>query len=300
MKLDYELAALAITQAGYLSRQQVDELGVSDSAIHRRIKNGTWVAVRRGLYRVQGISGDYKALLGGAMAILPDPTISHESAAEIHGIPYIRRGKAVVTVHARTTHEFPNVFIHRSLDLLSSHRLQVDSMWVTTPARTLNDLAAVVHPNALASALDDSLARKLVEIEEVDEVFNQVARRGRTGCAVTRKLLRERLVDDLITASRLEKLGARVFEEGGLPRPVWQYPAPWDRDRRIDFAWPHACVGCECDGRRWHSRVADFQNDRDRDNSSLSHNWRIFRFTWQDFTQRPAHVVGRLREAMAA
>ncbi|HEY7582681.1 MAG TPA: type IV toxin-antitoxin system AbiEi family antitoxin domain-containing protein, partial [Acidimicrobiia bacterium] len=61
MKLDYELAALAITQAGYLSRQQVDELGVSDSAIHRRIKNGTWVAVRRGLYRVQGISGDYKA-----------------------------------------------------------------------------------------------------------------------------------------------------------------------------------------------------------------------------------------------
>jgi hypothetical protein len=104
----------------------------------------------------------------------------------------------------------------------------------------------------------------------------------------------------MITASRLEKMGARVFERGGLPRPVWQYPAPWDPNRRIDFAWPHVCVGCECDGRRWHSRVADFQTDRDRDNSSLSHNWRIFRFTWQDFTQRPAHVVGRLREAMAA
>lgn len=113
-----------------------------------------------------------------------------------------------------------------------------------------------------------------------------------------RKLLEERVGDDMVTASRLEKVGFGVFERGGLPRPRWQYPAPWDPDKRIDFAWPHICVGCECDSRRWHTRVADFQNDRQRDNLSLQHNWRIFRFTWEDFTKRPELVIAQLHDAI--
>ncbi|MGH8926049.1 MAG: type IV toxin-antitoxin system AbiEi family antitoxin domain-containing protein [Acidimicrobiia bacterium] len=300
MRIDYELAALATSQAGYLSREQADGLGMSDSSVQRRVKNGTWIVVRKGLYRVQGVIGDYKALLRGAAAILPDATISHESAAEAHGIPYIARGKAVVTVHPRTTHDFPGVAVHRSLDLVSAHRQLVESVWTTTAARTLVDSAAVLRPKALELAVDDSLARGLVGIEELQQVFEQVARRGRTGCAAMRKLIGERVGDDTVSASRLEKLGLGVFERGGLPRPIWQYPAPWNRESRIDFAWPHFCVGCECDSRRWHTRVADFQSDRDRDNLSLLHNWRIFRFTWYDFTKRPEFVITQLREAMAA
>lgn len=148
MKTDYELAALATSQAGYLGRAQIDELGLSGSAIRRRVANGTLIVIRKGLYRVEGIGGDHKALLRGAMAILPTPTVSHESAAEAYGIPYIARGKAVVTVHARTTHDFPDVLIHRSLDLVDDHRQMIDSMWTTNPARTLADAAAVLHPRA--------------------------------------------------------------------------------------------------------------------------------------------------------
>ncbi|HEX5722373.1 MAG TPA: hypothetical protein VFZ06_06445 [Acidimicrobiia bacterium] len=301
MRNDYEVARFASIQAGYLGHNQVEALGFSKSAIKHRVDTGLWVAAGRGLYRVNGITGGHKDLLRAATSILPgNPTVSHESAAEIHGIPYLPRGMSVVTVHARTTHDFPGVRIHRTLDLVDEHRQLIESMWTTTPARTLNDLPAVIHPNAMALALDDSLARKIVQVEEVERVFNQVARRGRDGCGVMRKLLEERVGDELITASRLERLGFRVFERGGLPRPFWQYPAPWDPDRRIDFAWPHVCVGCECDGRRWHTRVADFQNDRNRDNLSLSHNWRIFRFTWEDFNKRPEFVIEQLRNAIAA
>ena len=301
MKADYELVAIASSQAGFLGHHQVEAHGVSKAGIKHRVDSGLWVPVSRGLYRVHGITGDRNGLLRGATAILPGrATVSHEAAAEVHGIPYVSRGLSVVTVHARTTHDFPGVKIHRSLDLIEDHCEVIQSLRTTTPARTMNDLAAVLHPNALARALDDSLARKLLSIEEVQTVFGQIARRGRTGCGKMRRLLEERVGDDMITASRLEKLGLRVFERGGLPRPIWQYPAPWNPDRRIDFAWPHVCVGCECDGRRWHSRVTDFQNDRERDNLSLSHKWRIFRFTWHDFTQRPDHVIARLRDAMAA
>lgn len=300
MKADYDLAALAAKQAGYLSRQQIDEHGVSEAAIRWRVEDGTLLVVRKGLYRVEGMTGDYRALIRGAMAILPNPTVSHESAAEGYGIPHIPRKRAVVTVHGRTTHFFPGVQVHRSLDLIDEHRQLVDSLWTTTPARTLNDAAAVLHPQALRLATDDSLARGIVSIEEVQKVFDQVARRGRTGSGEMRKLLEERVGSAIISASRLERIAMNVFDLGGLPRPIWQYPAPWDNEKRIDFAWPHVRVGCECDSRRWHTRVTDFQRDRERDNLSLIHGWRIFRFTWDDFIKRPDLVITQLRAAVGA
>lgn len=298
VKADYQLAALASSQAAFLGHDQVKGLGLSDEMIANRVRSGTWTRVRNGLYKVAGVEGDHKGLLRGAVAILPNATISHESAAEVYSIPYVARGRAVVTVHARTTHEFPGVTIHRSLDLANDHRQPVDAQWTTIPERTLIDLAAVLHPNALANALDESLAQKLVTMDGIVDIFDQVARRGRTGAGAMRQLIDERVGSQVVTATKLEKLGLGVFERGGLPRPVFQYPAPWDPGKRIDFAWPHVCVGCECDSRRWHTRVSDFQRDRDRDNLSLLHNWRIFRFTWEDFTGRPELVVAQLRNAI--
>ncbi|MGH9896153.1 MAG: hypothetical protein ACREA0_30010, partial [bacterium] len=183
---------------------------------------------------------------------------------------------------------------------LPHHRMKVKGLSTTTPARTLNDLPAVLRAEQMAIVLDESLAAKIAPIDEVERVFHEVARRGRTGSALMRSLLRERIGSDLIPATRIERVGMRVFEDGGLARPIFQYPAPWDPNRRIDFAWPRFCVGCECDSRRWHTRLKDFQNDRDRDNLALNYNWRVFRFTWEDFHQRPHLVVSQLRTALAA
>jgi hypothetical protein len=298
VKSDYQVAALGSRQGGLLGRQQAIDLGLSEAAIRHRVESGVWTSIHKGLYRVTGMSGGFREALTAAMAILPDPTISHESAAEIHQIPYVVRSKAVVTVHSRTTHDFPGVTVHRSLDLIEHHRRRIGDYMTTTVPRTLVDLAATMHRKALANALDEELASGRTDIEEIHQVFKEVARPGRTGSKLMRGLLAERLNDELVTASRLEKVGMSVFEAVGLPRPNWQYPAPWDPTNRIDFAWPHVCVGCECDSKRCHSRLADFQTDRNRDNLALFHNWRIFRFTWKDFTTRPDFLVAQLRAAI--
>lgn len=300
MKLDYELGDLAANQAGYLGHEQAISRGMTEDAIHWRLRQKIWLRAARGLYLVNGIKGDYQGLIRAAMAILPDPTVSHESAAELIGIPDVPRERAVVTVHAGTTHGFPGVTIHRSIDLADRHRSPVEGLLTTTPARTLVDLASVLGRRHMAHVLDEALATRIADIEDVQTIFDEIARRGRPGSANMRVLLRERIGSDLLSATRLERRGMSVFEEGGLPRPVFQYPAPWDPTRRIDFAWPHFCVGCECDSRRWHTRVNDFQNDRNRDNFALNHNWRIFRFTWDDFQNRPHVVVAQLKAALAA
>ena len=172
------------------------------------------------------------------------------------------------------------------------------SIWTTTVARTLVDVASVLSRRATARSLDDALSAGRVTIGEVEEVFRATARRGRTGSALMRSLLEERTGSELASATEIERVGMRVFVDGGLPRPVFQFPAPWNCDHHIDFAWPAFCVGCEADSRRWHTRVDQFQSDRDRDNLALIHRWRILRFTWPDFTKRPEYVVRLVRQAL--
>ncbi|MGI8517691.1 MAG: hypothetical protein ACR2ME_05040, partial [Acidimicrobiia bacterium] len=165
MSIDFELGALAGRQAGYLGHQQCTQLGLSEAAIRWRVTSGAWLVVRKGLYKVVGIDGSYRELIQAAMSVLPNPTVSHESAAEALELPLISRGKAVVTVHARTTHNFPDVTIHRSFDMADHHRQVVNGLWTTNAARTFVDLAAVAHPKLLASALDDALASRQVRME---------------------------------------------------------------------------------------------------------------------------------------
>jgi hypothetical protein len=176
----------------------------------------------------------------------------------------------------------------------------VEGLPTTTVARTLVDLTAKLSPKWMAHVLDEALAARLTGIDDVNDVFHDVARPGRTGSKLCRELLATRLGSDTVTATRLERVGMRVFERGGLVRPEFQFPAPWDPTRSIDFAWPWCRVGCECDSKRWHTRVRDFQTDRSRDNRALDFGWRIYRFTWDDFVRRPHEIVAQLRSALAA
>ena len=150
----------------------------------------------------------------------------------------------------------------------------------------------------VARAMDEMLAAGGVRIDELVAVFEETSRPGRTGSKAIRELLGERVGNELVSASKLEQIGMDLFDRGGIPRPEWQFPAPWNPDERIDFAWPPYFAGVEGDGRRWHSRVADFERDRRRDRLSLLHRWTILRFTWFDFTKRPDEVLNQVRQLL--
>ena len=298
MQRDLELGALAASQAGFVSGKQAAEHGLTQAAIKWRVQQKLWMPVRNGLFQVNGVGGDVRGLIRGAVAILPAAAVSHESAAELHGIPPVSKGKAVVTVHARTTHTYPGVTVHRSFDLKPDHVVIVDDLKTTNIARTLIDLAAVCRKGVVARAIDEMLSSGRVQIEELVSVFEETARPGRTGSKMIRELIGERVGDELVTASKLERVGMDLFDRGGIPRPQWQFPAPWNPDERIDFAWPRFLAGVEGDGRRWHTRTADFERDRRRDRLALLHRWTILRFTWFDFTKRPDEVLAQVRQLL--
>lgn len=66
----------------------------------------------------------------------------------------------------------------------------------------------------------------------------------------------------------------------------------------LDFAFVVRRIAIEVDGWAWHSDVARFRHDRQRQNALVLAGWTVLRFTWHDLTQRPATVIAEIRAAL--
>jgi very-short-patch-repair endonuclease len=64
----------------------------------------------------------------------------------------------------------------------------------------------------------------------------------------------------------------------------------------VDAYVPSWRLIIEADGRRWHSRKADFERDRLRDNLATSHGVAVLRFSYQMLTRNPQHCLTTILE----
>ncbi len=288
---------IASLQGGVITAAQARECGINRHAVRYRLSTGRWTRVSRSVYRLVDMD-EPAQLLRAAITALPNSVVSHESAAELHDIPRVRRGLAVISVHTRTTHVFPGVIIRRNHDLLEHHTELVAGLPATTLPRTVMDLAALLHPRHIERIVDDLTTEKRLSTKTLSEVLDDVARRGKPGSTTIRTILRNRGWGLDRDATVLERRGLAVLRAGGLPDPVLELPIPWNPTRRFDAAYPDFRIAIEWDSRRWHQSDEAFEQDRERDRSALLHGWSVYRFTWRDVTERPQHVIATIRTAI--
>jgi hypothetical protein len=235
--------------------------------------------------------------LRAAVASLPNAVVSHEAAAELHGLRYVERGLATVMVHSQTTHEFPGVTVRRSHDLAPDHLMVRNGLPVTTAPRTIVDLASVVSRKNLAAILDDAVAAKLAAVRSVAQVAMVVGRSGKPGTRNLRTVLDERLESGLI-GTPLENKGNALLLTIEEATPTFEYAIPWRPEHRFDAAYPAHQLAIEWDSIRWHLQESVFGSDRARDREAILHGWRVLRFTWFDVSERPDDVVLTVRRAL--
>ena len=293
MNPDRRVNEVAARQGGAVRPGQARASGLTKGQIDRRVRDGRWQSLGRFGYQVVPMPGAMSRVRA-AIATLPNAVVSHDSAAELHGLPKLRRGLASVLVHSRTTHDFPGVVVHRCHDLLDGHLEEIDGLPVTSVSRTIVDLSPCLTKKHIAAILDSVVADQRICFEDVELVVDQVARRGKPGIQKMRSILEERQSGPP-NSSPLERRGAEVLQAGGLPEPRFEFPIPWDLDRRFDAAFPVERLAIEWDSRRWHELADAFSRDRERDRQALVHGWRVVRFTWIDVTERPAEVVEIVR-----
>ncbi len=278
-------------QGGYVTRDQLLDMGVSERAIARRVKSGALTVAGSAVYQVIP-STDHIDLLRGAVMALPDPVVvSHESAAHLLRFPCLPVLEPTVTVVSRTTHTFRGVTVRRTDDIAKGDVIAIEGLPVTSIVRTVYDLAGVLTFKRFDAIAEGLVIDGRLTLREVERAIARLGRRGKRGTVAMRTFAEARSAGSDPNATVLERRGRSALARAGLPAPVPQYPIPWAAGRRFDDAYPDVALAIEWDSRAWHSQQKAIGADRRRDRDAAVHGWLVVRFTWQDVTDDPDRVA---------
>jgi Protein of unknown function (DUF559)/Transcriptional regulator, AbiEi antitoxin len=290
------ILGLASGQHGVLARSQLAELGVSDDQLLARAAAGWLIRLHNGVYAVGAHALSWRSRWTAAvLACGNDAVLSHTSAAALWKLTRPRAGVVEVTVpSAGGRRSRAGIKLHRSTTLTAEDLSTRDAIPVTSPRRTIIDLArAGWSPRPLERLLDEADRHRLLDPGTFNEGFQPVDRRLPKSLRV---VLTNHQAGSTLTRSELEERFLALCRASDVPAPLVNAPL---LGLTVDFLWPQAALIVELDGRGSHDTRRAFQEDRDRDSMLVAAGFRVLRFTWWDVTSRPGVVVGRLRRALA-
>jgi predicted transcriptional regulator of viral defense system len=161
---------LAARQHGVVSHAQLVELGFGAGAIKYRRGVGRLHLLHRGVYAVgHRPPSPLATAMAAVLACGPDAALSHGSAAALWRI--VPRWPTPTHVTAPSERDRPGIHVHRSrhADTTTHYGIRV-----TTPARTLVDLADVLTPRQLTRAVNEARVQRLVTAEELTTLLTRL------------------------------------------------------------------------------------------------------------------------------
>jgi very-short-patch-repair endonuclease len=289
---DRQIAAIAAHQGGVIAHQQLVECGLSTSGIHRRVRAGRLHRLHRGVFavghRVVGVTGRRWAAV---LACGDGAVLSHVAAGSAWDIRGSSSAVFDVTVGRGGRIRRAGLRIHTVTALRPDEVTRRDGLPITTPARTLLDLAAARVRN-LDTALDRAERLRLVDFAELHALLERYP--GRPGTrSLKAQLARYRGAVD--AWSWLERLVNKLCNEHGLPPPQVNTSI---EGRVRDFFWPDCRLVVEADSYAWHRSPSALNADRERDVELTLAGYRVLRFTYEQVTERPDYVVGAIVSAL--
>ncbi|HEX4733735.1 MAG TPA: type IV toxin-antitoxin system AbiEi family antitoxin domain-containing protein [Thermoleophilaceae bacterium] len=291
--IDAAIAALAELQHGVVTRWQLYDLGMSSSAIDRRIEAGRLHVLHPGVYAV----GDralptHGRLVAAVYAAGTGAVASHRSAAMLHGL---RAHDGWPEVTARPgTRKHDGICIHRT-ELQPDEITIVHRIPVTTVARTLLDLDRTL----VDKALRQSEFLRVFDLGEIARLLERYPRRR--GTAHLREAVRRFRDSALRTRSDMETAFHALVLDANLPPPeVNGTVALGEITIEADVVWRDAKVIVELDGRQAHLTMYAFETDRERDRAAALAGWVVIRVTWHQLTEHPRRLVRDIRRLLNA
>jgi hypothetical protein len=269
-------------------------------AARSELRSGRWSPVAMGVYRIRGAPQTWEQrVMALTLAAGPAAAASHRSAAALLGMPgFERSGPPEVTTPRSRRHRDPASVVHRWRPFPDHHLTVVEGIATTRVARTLVDLAGVLHPGRTERAVDSCLGARMVSLATLHATFGELARPGRKGVAAMRAILADRPDTYVAPESELEARFLALIRAAGLPAPVRQLDTG-DEDGwigRVDYGYPWCSVLFELDGRANHTAKLDREADEHRDTRLRAAGWRhVERFGWADVAVHPQAVVARVR-----
>jgi very-short-patch-repair endonuclease len=201
--------------------------------------------------------------------------LSHRSAGALWGLRPWNGRIEITTQWTRAKRQ--GLLLHRAVlapDEITTH----DGIPVTTPARTLLDLAGVLQKHQLQQAINEAERQRF----EGPEAKRHPTKRGT-------KALRA-LARPTHTRSDLEAAFYAFLNDRRFPAPQTNVVIEGDE---VDYAWPARKLVIELDSWEYHRTRQAFEADRRRDRRLAAKGWTVLRVTWEDLRE-PGRLAAEL------
>jgi hypothetical protein len=226
--------------------------------------------------------------------------ISHGTAAAFWGLDDRRPSLIDVTVRCETGRKIDGIRCRRCRYPAPEEIVNV-GVAVTTPARTLVDMAGLLGTPSLRRLVERAAVLKLLDLGSLDRSLEEA--KGRRGRRALYAILEAWRTEDGTTPdvrSDFEALVLPRLLEMGLPRPACNKPLLIEGERFIlDFLWEESRLVVETDGAATHRTPVAFQRDRRRDQILVASGYRVVRATWDQVRYELDAVVGRIARSLA-
>jgi very-short-patch-repair endonuclease len=272
-----------------VTRAQLVAAGIGRDAIAARVRDGRLTRVFRGVYRVGPIDAPWTREAAALLACGRHSALSLESGAATCGLRG-RPHEVDVTIAAGHRAGQAGIRVHHAR--LERHEICVrHGLRVTSPERTLLDLAATTDPRRLARDVNEALVQRLTTTAALRAyVATRSHHRG------ARALGEALALEPRLTRSEAEQRMLALIRRIGLPTPRTNVMV---LGHEVDFLWPGERLIVETDGFGTHGTHAAFERDRRRDAKLQAAGYRVLRFTWWQLVNEPDVIAARLAVALA-
>jgi very-short-patch-repair endonuclease len=291
LAMDPQIAALAEAQHGVVSRAQLLLLGFTARQVEHRRAAGRLHLLHRGVYavghRVLKAEGRWMAATLATGGVL-----SHATAAAAWDLASTAVIHVTIPGHGGRARR-AGIRVHRTVTLEPGDTTTHCGIPITTPIRTLLDVAATLKGRRLEQVLDR--AERLVDFRELERRLE--AHPTRPGAPSLQAVLLSYTVGSVLTRSELEERFLRLCDAHGLRRPEVNTRI---EGMTVDFVWRDERLIVEVDGYGFHKSRRVFGTDRERDVLLTLAGWKVLRFAEEHVTYRAAWVAAAVAGRLAA
>jgi hypothetical protein len=283
---------LAERQHGIVAWRQLIALGLGRGQIEDRVSGGKLLPLHRGVFalghRRVGIHGRW---LAAVLACGPNAVLSYGTAAQLWDI---RGSRGPIEVTRRSGHRRPHgVRLHQTRSLPPEHVTVEAGIPVTTPERTLLDLAARLDSVQMERALVAADRAKRIRWPELSQVVEES--RGRKGRGMLRRLCTRVDPNAVETRSNPEIDFLALCREAKLPTPQINVLV---EGRLVDFFWPKERLVVEVDTYRYHADRPAYERDGQSTIDLMTAGYKVLRPTDCMLDDNPRPVIDLVRRSL--
>ena len=172
--------------------------------------------------------------------------------------------------------------VHRSTTLTGADTTTHRGIPITTPARTIIDVARTLEGRPLEHVIDLADQRGLIDFDHL---------RQANSASLTAVLSR---YSPAPTRSELEERFLELCDDHSIDRPETNARI---EGIEVDFVWRDRRLIVEVDGYGYHRSPQSFESDRERDVTLKMAGWDVLRFTWRQLETKRGWVAAAITGA---